>query len=129
MEVVNLSASVQQSIVSQTDDVPVTFTIQNAASDSLVSMSLPEAYTVADIKKRIQDTEGVSPEYITLVLNGKEMADKTTLKEAGIQTNTRITSEYNLNGGGGGLSLDCGAGCDIKVNIRMCCCRCSCDAS
>jgi len=55
--------------------------------------------TILDIKKKITDREGLSPEEQRLIFVGKELKDNTTLRDYGIQGESTIHLIIRLVGG------------------------------
>ncbi|KAI0320972.1 ubiquitin-related domain-containing protein, partial [Amylostereum chailletii] len=55
--------------------------------------------TVADIKKLIQDKEGIPPEHQRLIYAGKNLEDGPTLQDYGIHNDSTIHVITKLRGG------------------------------
>jgi len=72
--------------------------------------------TIAYIKSKIQEREGIPPDQQRFVFEGKQLEDEWTLLDYGIQRDSSLHLILRLRGGGGGEPLTMGLAAGGRIN-------------
>lgn len=68
-------------------------------SGKIMMMNFEDKQTVADVKNTIQEVEGIHPDQIKLIYQGKILENEKTIQESGLNPNNQIHMVLNLRGG------------------------------
>jgi hypothetical protein len=64
-----------------------------------ISMNVEGPQKVADLKRQINDKEGISPDQIKLIWKGKQLEDNKTIEESKLEAGAQIHMVLQLRGG------------------------------
>ena len=64
-----------------------------------ISLEFEESNTIADVKRKLEEKEGVPVEQVRLIHGGKVLQDDLTIGKANIQPGTQIMMMMHLRGG------------------------------
>lgn len=68
-------------------------------SGKKISLEFEESDTIATVKKKLEEREGVPVEQVRLIYSGKVLNDDTTVGDAKIKPGTQIMMMMHLRGG------------------------------
>ena len=64
-----------------------------------ITLDVSDTDTISSLKDKIKDIEGIPPDQMRLVFNGKQLEDANTIADYGIQADSSIHLVLRLRGG------------------------------
>ncbi|KAI5867065.1 hypothetical protein GGS23DRAFT_593797 [Durotheca rogersii] len=67
----------------------------------LISLDVEPTSKIEDVKKKVEEKEGITPDQQRLIYGGKQLHDQVTMADAGIVPDATLHLVLTLRGGGG----------------------------